>query len=90
MYFIGLPLKSNEVKKSVKIFFALLFPPINLFFGCNTLTQFQINYNKFNGRVLMDFKNYSIIDMYIMLIINFFLYTFIGFYLQNVLQHQSQ
>ena len=88
MYFIGLPLKSNEVKKSVKIFFALLFPPINLFFGCNTLTQFQINYNKFNGRVLMDFKNYSIIDMYIMLIINFFLYTFIGFYLQNVLQHQ--
>ena len=88
MYFIGLPLNSNEVKKCVKIFFALLFPPINLFFGCNTLTQFQINYNKFNGRVFMDFKNYSIIDMYIMLIINFFLYTFIGFYLQNVLQHQ--
>ena len=88
MYFIGIPLKSNSVKKSVKIFIALLFPPINLSFGCNTLTQFQINYNKFNGRVFMNYQNYSVIDMYIVFIFNFFLYTFIGFYLKNVLQHQ--
>ena len=88
MYFIGIPLKSNSVKKSIKIFIALLFPPINLSFGSNTLTQFQINYNKFNGRVFMNFQNYSVIDMYIVFIFNFFLYTFIGIYLNNVLQHQ--
>ena len=88
MYFIGFPLNSSAVKKSVKIVFALLFPPINISFGSNTITQFQINFNKFKGRTLMNFKNYSVCDMYIVFIFNFILYMFIGFYLQNVLQHQ--
>ena len=88
MYFKGTPLKPNAVKKGVKIFFALLFPPINIFLGCNTLTQFQINFNKFNGRTTMNYNNYSVLDMYIIFIFNFVLYMLIGFYLQNVLQHQ--
>ena len=88
MYFIGTPLESNAVKKGVKIFFALLFPPINISLGCNTLTQFQINFNQFKGRTTMNYKNYSVCDMYIIFIFNFVLYMFIGFYLQNVLQHQ--
>ena len=88
MYFICIPLKPNTVKKGVKIFFALLFPPINISLGCNTLTQFQINFNKFNGRTTMNYNNYSVLDMYIIFIFNFVLYMLIGFYLQNVLQHQ--
>ena len=88
MYFIGMPLKSNVVNKGVKIFFALLFPPINISLGSNTLSEFQINFNKFKGRTLMNYQNYSVCDMYIVFVFNFILYMFIGFYLHNVLQHQ--
>ena len=88
MYFIGMPLQTNAVNKAVKILFALLFPPINVSFGCITIAQFQKNSNKFNGRVNMNYDKYSVCDMYIVFIFNFILYIFIGFYLQNVLEHQ--
>ena len=88
MYFIGLPLQTKAIKKGVKILFALIFPPINVSFGCITIAQFQKNNNKFNGRVNMNYDKYSVCDMYIVFIFNFILYMFIGFYLQNVLEHQ--
>ena len=88
VYFIGYPLRSRSVNKTIKIIFGLLFPPINLDLGSNTLTQFQINFNQFNGRVFMEYKNYSIFDMYILFLFNFIIYIFLGFYLQNVLPHE--
>ena len=75
------------INKTIKIIFGLLFPPINLDLGSNTLSQFQINFNQFNGRVFMEYKNYSIFDMYILFLFNFIIYIFLGFYLQNVLPH---
>ena len=49
IYFIGIPLKTNNINRGFKIIFALLLPPANLLYGCNTITQFQINYNQFNN-----------------------------------------
>ena len=87
-YILGIPLKSNRVNKSVKILFALLFPPVNLYYGCNTMNQFQSNYNEFNGRTNMIFQKYSVKDMYILFVSNFILYMLLGFYLQNIIQHE--
>ena len=88
VYFIGYPLRSKSVNKAIKIIFGLLFPPINLDLGSNVLTQFQINFNQFNGRVSMEYKNYSILDMYILFLFNFIIYIFLGYYLHNVLPHE--
>ena len=85
---IGIPFESNEAPKAVKIIFALLFPPVNLFYGCNTLNKFQNNYNEFKGRTDMIFQKYSVKDMYIIFVFNFILYMFLGFYLQNIIQHE--
>ena len=88
MYFISYPLRSKEVQKGVKIFFGLLFPPINLDLGSITFSQFQRNFNQFKGRTTMEFKNYSVLDMYILFISSFILYMFLGFYLQNVIPNE--
>ena len=70
MYFIGYPLRSKEVKKGVKIFFGLLFPPINLDLGSITFSQFQRNFNHFKGRTYLGYKNYSVYDMHILFLCN--------------------
>ena len=88
MYFLGIPFRTNNINKSVKILFAVLFPPVNLNYGCNTLIQFQRNYNQFKGRTFMNYQKFAVKDMYVIFFFNFILYMFLGFYLQNVIQHQ--
>ena len=87
MFFLALPVYSNSVSRVIKIIFCLLFPPITMQLGINTICQFQINFNEFNGRVFMRYNKFSFFDMYILLICNFILYMFLGFYIQNIISH---
>ena len=87
-YTIGIPFKTNNISFAVKIILAFLFPPVNLCYGCNTLGQFQMNNNQFDGRISMDYNQFSVFDMYIIFILNFIFYMILGFYLQNVVEHQ--
>ena len=87
MYFLSLPINSNAVIREVKIIFSLLFPPISMQLGINTISNFQINYNQFNKRIFMKYNNISFFDIYILFAFNFILYMFLGFYLQNVIPH---
>ena len=88
MFFLGLPIYSNAVSRFIKILFSLLFPPITMQLGINTICHFQINFNNFNGRVFMRYNKFSFFDMYMILLANFILYMFLGFYIQNIITHE--
>ena len=88
MFFIALPIYPNSVSRGIKIVFCLLFPPITMQLGLNTISNFQINFNHFKGRVFMRYNKISFFDMYILFICNFILYIFLGFYFQNVISHE--
>ena len=88
MYFISIPVFPGSVSKGIKIVISIFFPPVALQLGINTLSLFEEDYNKFNGRIYYDYNNFNTFDMYITFIISFFLFMFIGFYLQNILSHE--
>ena len=88
MFFLALPIYSNAVSRFIKILFSLLFPPITMQLGVNTICQFQTNFNRFNGRVFMRYNKFSFFDMYIIFFFNFILYMFLGFYIQNIISHE--
>ena len=88
MYFLSIPVFSGSVSKATKILISIIFPPVALQLGINTLSTFEKNFNKFNGRIYYDFNNFNVFDMYITFVISFFLFMFIGFYLQNILSHE--
>jgi len=86
-YFFSFCVNSSETPRLIKYLVSILIPTITLQFGINTFSNFEVNFNKFNGRVFMRFQKFSVFDMYILFIINFILYMFMGFYLQNILYH---
>ena len=88
MYFFSIPIFPNSVSKVVKIIFCILFPLVNLQLGIDTIANFEENFNKFNGRIYYEYNKFNIFDMYILFVISFILYMFIGFYLQNILSHE--
>ena len=88
MYFFSIPLFPDSISKGVKIVFCILFPPITLQLGINTISCFEDNYNKFDGRIYYEYNKISVFDMYIYFSISFCIYMFIGFYLQNILSHE--
>ena len=88
MFFLALPIYSNAVSRIIKIIFSLLFPPITMQLGINTLSNFQTNFNNFKGRIFMKYNKYSVFDMYLLYICNYILYMFLGFYIQNIISHE--
>ena len=88
MYFFSFCVDSNVVSRPSKIIFCIIFPPITMQLGLNTFSFFETNFNDFKGRVFMKYKQFSIFDMYILFLVNFFLYMFLGFYIQNIISHE--
>ena len=88
MYFFSIPVESSSVSKTVKIFISIIFPPVTLQLGINTLSLFEEDFNEFNGKIYYDFNNFNISDTYMTFICSFILFMFIGFYLQNILSHE--
>ena len=87
MYFLSTSFTGNGIKHWVRVFFSI-FPPIALQIGLNVMSRFEVTQKDFKkGDVTLQYRNYCIRDMLIMLTIDIFIYLFLGFYLENVVTH---
>ena len=88
MFFISNPISNENVSHFVKIIFSF-FPQSALQFGIDIFSKFEVNFISFNKSYLnMMFGNYKIIDLYVMLIVDFFIYLILGIYFENVVSHE--
>ena len=87
MYFLSTSFTGDGIKHWVRVVFSIL-PPIALQIGLNVMSRFEVTQKDFKkGDVSLQFRNYSIRDMLVMLTIDIFIFLFLGFYLQNVISH---
>ena len=88
MYFVSIAVISDEVANAPKMILSIL-PPTALQLGINTLAQFDSNAIEFDSSCVgIKYNNYSVSDMYIMFVVDFFLFLFLGYYLQNIISHE--
>jgi ABC-type multidrug transport system fused ATPase/permease subunit len=88
MLFVSAAVYDNTIKKTYKIIAALL-PPVNLLLGAFTFGEFERMYFHFHTKDIPEnYLNYSLSTCYIMFTIDFFIYLFLGWYLQNVIPHE--
>jgi len=88
MFFVSVAVLGEDVSNTAKMFMSLL-PPTTLQLGINVFAKFETSALTFTSEyVSFKYNNYSVSNMYSMFILNFFLYLFIGFYLENVFSHQ--
>ena len=88
MLFVSAAVYDRSIKKKYKILSAFL-PPVNLLLGAFTFGEFERLYYTFESKhVNENYVNYSIATCYIMFTVDFFLYLFLGYYLQNVIPHE--
>ena len=88
MYFFFIIVFQESIDSAIKFIFCLLFPPTALQLGINTISNFETNFRKFDGRIYYEYNKYSVCDMYKHFTYNFIIYMFLGFFLQNVLPHE--
>ncbi|MBO6244250.1 MAG: ATP-binding cassette domain-containing protein, partial [Clostridia bacterium] len=88
MLFVSAAVYDDTIKKTYKIIAALL-PPVNLLLGAFTFGEFERMYFDFKTKdITENYLNYSISTCYIMFTADFFIYLFLGYYLQNVIPHE--
>ena len=87
MFFISMACMEEDANKIVKIVLSI-FPPVCLELGIVLLGQFESHFKELKiSDYTTTYTNYSIFIMNLMQIVDFFLYLFLGYYLQNVLPH---
>ena len=87
MYFLSSIFIGRGIKHWIKVLFSI-FPPIALQLGLNVMARFEVTQKKFEkGDLNLRYYNYCIKDMLIMFSIDFFIFLFLGFYLQNIITH---
>ena len=88
MLFVSAAVYDENIKKTYKIIAALL-PPVNLLLGAFTIGEFERMFYPFKTKDLTEnYINYSLSTCYIMFTVDFFIYLFLGYYLQNVIPHE--
>lgn len=88
MLFVSAAVYDDNIKKVYKTIAALL-PPVNLLLGAFTLGQFEGMFYPFHTKDIKEnYLNYSMSTCYIMFTADFFIYLFLGYYLQNVIPHE--
>ena len=88
MYFLSMACIKETAAKSVKIGLSF-FPPVAIEVGIVMLGEFECHFRKYKPKYFSNvYTNYSLLIMYLMLIADFFIYLFLGYYLQNILPHQ--
>mgnify|MGYP002623955037 CR=1 FL=1 len=88
MYCISLACMFEKTSMKIKIILSL-FPAVSLNTGILLLSKFEYHFRHFYNRdFLINHYNYSLGIMFLMFIIDFFLYLFLGYYLHNVLPHE--
>ena len=87
MYCASLACMFEKSSRALKIVLSLL-PPVNLNLGILLMSKFEYHFRNFYDRdFLIYHTNYSLGLTYLMFVVDFFLFLFIGFYLHNVLPH---
>ena len=77
MYFVSIAVISDEVKNAPKMLLSLL-PPTALQLGVNTMAQFDSNAITFDSSCVgKKYNNYSVGNMYLMFVVDFFIYLFL-------------
>jgi hypothetical protein len=88
MLFVSAAVYDDNIKKVYKTVASLL-PPVNLLLGAFTLGRFEGMFFKFHTKDIKEnYLNYSMATCYIMFTADFFIYLFLGYYLQNVIPHE--
>lgn len=88
MYFVSVAVLTEDVQNIAKMFISLL-PPTCLQLGIVTLAKFEQSFLKLDGKKFdIAFQNYSMGNFITMLVVDIFVYLFLGFYLQNVITQQ--
>ena len=87
MYCLALGCMFENSAFGLKLVLAV-FPAVNLNLGVNLLNKFEFHFRKFYNRdFTKDHFNYTLLICYCMFIVDFFVFFFLGYYLNNVLPH---
>ena len=87
MYCVSLACMFEGGSEAVKIILSLL-PQVCLNNGVLLLSKFQYHFRYFKNRdFIKNYTSFSVGIMYLMFAIDFLLFLFLGYYLQNVLPH---
>ena len=87
MYCVSLACMFEKSSRVLKVILALI-PPVNLNLGILLMSKFEYHFRNFYDRdFFLYHTNYSLGLTYLMFVCDFFLFLFIGFYLDNVLPH---
>ena len=88
MFFLSMACMDESAALALKIVLSI-FPPVDIMIGTILFGKFQSNFRTFHGYdYIKIYTNYSIFIMNLMQFIDFLLYLFLGYYLQNVLPHE--
>ena len=87
-YFLSMACMDEGAAQGLKIGMSIL-PPVCIELGIVLLGKFESHFKQFHPEDYTKiYTNYSIFYMNLMQFIDFFLYLFLGYYLQNVLPHE--
>ena len=87
-YFLSMACMDEGAAKALKIVMSIL-PPVCIELGIVLLGKFESHFRQFHPNDYTKiYTNYSIFIMNLMQFIDFFLFLFLGYYLQNVLPHE--
>ena len=87
MFFISMACMDEDANKVLKIILSI-FPPVSLELGIVLIGKFESHFKDFHIEDYFEtYTNYSIFIMNLMQVIDFLLYLFLGYYLQNVIPH---
>ena len=87
MYFLSMAVMSENASKLLKIILSI-FPAVAIELGVIIYGYFESHFKDLKFEHLTkNYQNYSVLTMIIMLLIDFFLFLFLGYYLQNVVSH---
>ena len=87
MYFLSIACIKRTAAKSAKIGLSF-FPAVAIEVGIVMLGEFECHFRKYKPKYFTNiYANYSLFILFLMLFVDFFIYLFLGYYLQNVLPH---
>ena len=88
MFFLSMACMDEAALKALKIVMSI-FPPVCIMLGIVLFGKFESHFREFHpGDYTKTYTNYSIFVMNIMQLVDFLLFLFLGYYLQNVLPHE--
>ena len=87
MFFLSMLVTDDDANFNMKLGLSF-FPPVAIYLGIILLGNFESNFRQFYFKdIFYVYSNYSVLIMFIMLIIDALLYLFLGYYLLNILPH---